>query len=199
MITLALKISEKASLLIGAGAGAGIPPILERVDARLAIDWVKQGKGKDPESYPLYQRPGIMVPVVAGPILMLAGILADKQFEKMDEGEAIQAGLLVGGTGLTVGAIDNIASAIQGRQAAGVPMITPKADVQYSTKCAWRGIGGPGYQVGCLGNTTNVATNPIVDPPYDVGGQVQPGNGQPAGQPARQPAAPKKGGCNCGF
>lgn len=197
---MALAIAEKASLVIGAGAGAAIPPVLERMDARLAIDWVKKGEGKDPESYPLYMRPGIMVPGIVGPILLGVGLLGDKSFEKMEEGSALQAGLLVGGTGMTVGAIDNLATAVQGRLAAGVPMITPDPTVQYNTKCAWRNIGGPAYQVGCLGNSGDALTNPIVDPPYDAGGQIQPNHPNsppPTNRPASQP--PKPGGCRCGF
>jgi hypothetical protein len=194
---MALAIAEKASLVIGAGIGAGIPPVLERMDAQMAIDWVKKAKGKDPESYPLYYRPGIMVPGILGPILLGAALLADKQFGSMDEGSALQAGILVGGTGLTVGAIDNLATALDGRKKAGVPMFTPDPTIQYSTKCAWRSIGGPGYLVGCLGNAADVATNPIVDPPYDTGGQIQPSSAPPARQPA---APPRPGGKpRCGF
>jgi hypothetical protein len=193
---MALAIAEKASLVIGAGIGAGIPPVLERVDAQLAIDWVKKGTGKDPESYPLYMRPGIMLPGIMGPILLGVGLLADKQFEKMAEGESIQAGLLVGGVGMTVGAIDNLATALDGRKKAGVPMYAPKPDIQYNTKCAWRSIGGPGYLVGCIGNAADVLTNPIVDPPYDTGGQIQPAGAPPARQPA---APPRPGGTRCGF
>lgn len=169
---MALSIGEKAMLVIGGGVGAGLPPVLERVDSKMAIDATKKGEYKDPESFDLVKRPGIMVPLVAGPILLGAGILGDKAFERVSEGPAIQAGLLTAGTGLTVGGIDNLATALDGRAKAGVPMFNPDKTVQYSSACAYRSIGGPGYAVGCGAGVLTAGT-PVVDPPYDVPTQVQ--------------------------
>jgi len=198
---MGLDLGEKAALLVGTGVGTGVPILLQNVDAQLAIDWVKKGTGKDPESYPFYQRPGLMVPLVVGPIALLVGILADKYFEGKKDGPAIQGALLVLGTGMMVGGLGNLATALDGRKKAGVPMIAPKADTAYNTNCAWRSIGGPGYMVGCKTGTT-LAPLPIVDPPYGFDSQVQvqgnPGNpGTPPPSivpPSRTPGRP-----NCGF
>jgi len=195
---MALALGEKAALVIGTGIGTGVPILLQNVDASLAIDWVKTGKGKDPESYPLYQRPGLMVPLIVGPIALLVGILADEYFSKKEDGPAIQGALLVLGTGMTVGGLGNLSTALDGRKKAGVPMIFPDKDTAYNTNCAWRSIGGPGYMVGCLGNQAGSAVNPIVDPPINFDSHVQapsnPGTPPPIVPPMRTPGRP-----NCGF
>ena len=193
-----LTLGEKSALVIGTGVGTGVPILLQNIDAALAVDWVKTGKGKDPESYPLYQRPGIMIPTIVGPIALLVGILGDEYFSKKEDGPAIQGALLVMGTGMTVGGLGNLATALDGRKKAGVPMTFPDKDVAYNTHCAWRSIGGPGYMVGCVGGTAT-APLPIVDPPINFDSQIQmPGNpGTPPPRTVPPPQAPGRG--RCGF
>jgi hypothetical protein len=198
-----LTLGEKSALVIGTGVGTAVPILLQGIDASLAIDWVKTGKGKDPESYPLYMRPGIMVPNILGPIALLVGILGNEWFSKREDGPAIQGALLVMGTGMTVGGLGNLSTALDGRKKAGVPMTFPKPDIAYNTNCAWRSIGGPGYMVGCLGNAAGSAANPIVDPPinFDTRVQQQPQNpGNPGTPPPRiVPPIPAPRRANCGF
>jgi hypothetical protein len=159
---MGLTLGEKASLMIGSGIGVGLPPMLERLDAWLAIQKVKKGELKDPEAYPMYQRPGIVVPLGAGIPCLLAGLLGDELLAGKEEGAGIQAMLLTMGTGLTVGGLNNLATAIDGRLKAGVPIWRPDPNKQYSNKCAYRTIGAPGYTVGCA------TTDTIVDPPYNA-------------------------------
>jgi len=191
-----LNLGEKAALVVGTGVGVGVPRILERLDAYLAINATKNGDIKDPETYAMYKRPGILVPFIAGVPMLLAGLLADEYFEKADEGPALQGFLLTTGTGMTVGGIDNLATALDGRNKAGVPLITPDPTVQYSAKCVYRSIGGPGYMVGCGG--TLAAGTPIVDdPPIQTGTQVRTPPQRPQSpSPPRQVIAQP---CGCGW
>jgi hypothetical protein len=189
-----LTLGEKSALVIGTGVGTAVPILLQNIDASLAIDWVKTGKGKDPESYPLYYRPGIMIPNILGPIALLVGILGDEWFAKREDGPAIQGALLVMGTGMTVGGLGNLSTALDGRKKAGVPMTFPKPDTAYNTHCAWRSIGGPGYMVGCLGSLTT--PTPIVDPPINFDTQMQPQNpGTPPPRTAPPMQAPRRPAC----
>jgi hypothetical protein len=158
-----MEIGKKMVMLVGTGLGVAVPRMLEGIDAQLAIDWVKTGKGKDPEAYPLYYRPGIMVPNIAGPVCLLAGVLGDKYLS-----EDAQIALLTAGTGLTIGGLQNLSTALDGRKKAGVPLMFPDPATSYNSKCAYRSIGGPGYMVGCQAGGAGAGAGAIVDPPYNL-------------------------------
>jgi hypothetical protein len=163
-----MEIGKKMVMLVGTGLGVAVPRMLEGIDAQLAIDATKKGDIKDPESYPLYYRPGIMVPNIAGPVCLLAGVLGDKYLS-----EDAQIALLTAGTGLTIGGLQNLSTALDGRKKAGVPLIFPDPATSYNSKCAYRSIGGPGYMVGCQVGGAGAGAGAIVDPPYNL---VQNGN-----------------------
>jgi hypothetical protein len=125
---------------VAIGIGAVITPIqtsgLEYVDAWLAGNAKNQGKIKVPEQYPLYSRPAIMIPLIAGAIATPLGLFGDKYIGKTPALFATAYGI-----GSLTGGLVNLAKAMSARADAGVEVIFPDpTKVPTPTKYAQRTV-----------------------------------------------------------
>jgi len=111
---------EKVAVGIGAVIPAIQNPSLEYVDAWLAGNAQKAGTIKVPEQYPLYARPSIIFPTVAGTITTLLGVFGDKYI-----GKPASLGCLTYGVASLTGGLVNLAKAVSARVDAGVEAFFP--------------------------------------------------------------------------
>jgi len=121
--------AKRKAVLVGTAIPTALaPPLLELADLELAARSVAAGTDACPETYPMYLRPGVMVPTIAGAIMLAVGLLADKPLEKYPE---VQEALLVGGSNMLAGGAANISQALYARYAVGAPMFMPDRSKVY--------------------------------------------------------------------
>lgn len=125
---------------ISIGIGAVISPLqnsgLEYVDAWLAANAKNQNRIKVPEQYPLYARPGIMFPLIAGAIATPLGLFGEKYIGK---GASLFATAY--GIGSLTGGLINLAKALSARADAGVEVFFPDPNrIPTPTKYAQRTV-----------------------------------------------------------
>ena len=173
---MAISFAEKGVLALGMGGGQITPVLLEYADISLADAAVKAGTYKAQEAYPLYMRPGIVVPLASGIPTLLLGLFGDKWLSKYPK---VQLGLLTYGMTSTTGGVVNLIRAFMSRQAAGIPVIFPKptdertAGTALPAACAY--LKGP--KAGPLANpdpyttaATSVVVAPSIAPPLEPSG-----------------------------
>jgi len=120
-IELKTKAIATSTIIVGSITG----PILEQfVDTRLANEAVAAGRIKRPEAYPLYMRPGVMVPLITGIPTLLAGLFGDRWIRDPN----VQLGLLTYGTAATTSGLCVLARGIRARQAVGIKLLFPAPD-----------------------------------------------------------------------
>lgn len=127
---------EKVAIGIGAVIPAVQNPALEYVDGWLAGNSVKAGTIKVPEQYPMYSRPSIMLPLIAGGITTALGLFGEKYI-----GKTPALACLTYGIGSLTGGLVNFAKGISARVDAGVPALFPDPKVAPTpTKYAQRTV-----------------------------------------------------------
>lgn len=127
---------------LGSAIGAMVAGALPALDAAIAQGAVRQGPLTNPEAFPLFARPGLMVPLIAGPILIGASVLGRDPTLPIS---SLRAAGVATGAAMLGGMLVNTGQAMDGRAKAGLPMFFPSATAPRNPLLACRSIGGPGY------------------------------------------------------